>query len=77
MDIGSTIASTDYAMKDQSVEIATRTAELEKLSIINAEIKRQGRLMSNYYKQGYNKVRFHKRFEKINKYGSLTAHGRY
>jgi DNA-binding Xre family transcriptional regulator len=77
MDIGSTIASTNYYMKDQATEVATRQAEIVKQNRIEAEVARQGRIMSNYYKQGYNKVRFHKRFEKIEKYGSLTARGRY
>ena len=77
MDIGSTVASTNYYMKDQATEVATRQAEIVKQNRIKAEVARQGRIMSNYYKQGYNKVRFHKRFEKIEKYGSLTARGRY
>ena len=75
-ELGTIAASTNYYMQDQSLEIATRKAELEKLNKINSEIKRQGKIMSNYYKQGYNKVRFHERFEKIEKYGSLTARGR-
>jgi hypothetical protein len=77
MDIGSTVASTNYYMKDQATEVAAKQAEIVRQNKIKAEVARQGRIMSNYYKQGYNKVRFHKRFEKIEKYGSLTARGRY
>ena len=67
----------ELVKSNQAIEKAVRNAEITKLNKIYAETKRQGRIMSNYYKQGYNKVRFHKRFEKIEKYGSLTARGRY
>ena len=76
-DLGTLGYSENNYVKDQAIEEAVRKAEIKKLNKIYAETKRQGRIMSNYYKQGYNKVRFHKRFEKIEKYGSLTARGRY
>jgi len=75
-DLGTLGYSANHYVKDQAIEKAVRKAELKKLNKIYAETKRQGKIMSNYYKQGYNKVRFHKRFEKIEKYGSLTARGR-
>ena len=73
MDVGSTVASTNYYMKDQATEAATRQAEIVKLNKINAEIIRQGKLMSNYYRKGYNKVRFANRFQKLEK----NVYGKY
>jgi len=73
MDVGSTVASTNYYMKDQATEAATRQAEIVKLNKINAEIIRQGKLMSNYYQKGYNKVRFANRFQKLEK----NVYGKY
>jgi len=65
MDIGSTVASTNYYMKDQTIEVAAKQAEILKQSKIKAEIERQGRIMSGYYQRGYNRVRFADRFKKL------------
>jgi hypothetical protein len=65
MDVGSTVASTNYYMKDQATEVATRQAEIVKQNRIKAEVARQGRIMSGYYQRGYNRVRFADRFKKL------------
>lgn len=64
-DLGTIAASSNYYMKDKSVEIATRNAEITKLNKINAEIKRQGRITRGYYGRNYNIVRFADRFKKL------------
>jgi hypothetical protein len=64
-DLGTLAVSSHYYMKDQTTEIATRNAELEKLNKINAEIKRQGRITRGYYGRNYNIVRFADRFKKL------------
>jgi len=64
-DLGTLAVSSHYYMKDQTTEIATRNAELEKLNKINAEIKKQGRITRGYYGRNYNIVRFADRFKKL------------
>ena len=76
-DLGTIGYSANYYMNDQATEKAIRKAEIKKLNKIYEKTKRQTSLMSTFYNRQYNKVRFHKRFEKIEQYGSLTARGRY
>jgi hypothetical protein len=72
-DLGTLAYSANYYVKDQTVEKAVRKAEIKKLNKIYSETKRQGRLMSDFYQIGYNKVRFAHRFQKLKK----NVYGKY
>jgi hypothetical protein len=65
MDIGSTVASTNYYMKDQATEVGIRQAEIVRQDKIKTEIARQGKIAAAYYQKGYNKVRFADRFKQL------------